>query len=166
MSQLSLTALSFLFLLITSFSVLSQQRTPSNRLPPDFDSARMTVLLNLTKEMTLPEQQTYYRVLGSAALTPNEGKKLIKKWNKKSSFQRGRALLTHHNLIFTFYTGANLSLTAELSTLTRNIDVFTTNDKHFLGKISPKLGRFMLKLLIRYDFYEALNKRGDLEGIL
>lgn len=166
MSRLFLIPLFFLFLLTYPLFGLSQQLAPSNLLPTDFDSVRMTVAFNLTKEMTLPQQQAYYRVVGSSALMPNEGKKLIQKWGKKSSFHRGRALLTHHNLIFTFYTGADLALTTELSTLTRNIDLFTASDNHFSGKISPKMGRFIIKLLVRYGFYERLNERGDLEGIL
>ncbi len=157
-----------LVLLLTSTLNLgfAQSTPPAELLPTAVDSIRINVLLNRGKEMLLPNESEIHELLGTAKLESKEAQKFIKRLSKKSAYKYGRALLTHHNLVFICYSAEKVVLTVEISTLTRNIDLYKKDsDKEFYGKISKKTGNYLVKLLVKLNLYEPLQEIGDTEGI-
>ncbi len=135
------------------------------QLPTAIDSIRFQVEKNVTIEMTLEGQSTVHEEIGSVILSNQDGTKFLKNLHKKASYTKGRALLTHYNLRFTCYSSDINSLHVDISTLTRNIDIRYNNESSFYGKISSKMGKYLIKLLVQYGWYETVAEFGDLEGI-
>lgn len=156
-----------LFLVLLSSTTLFGQSVPGEDfIPQQVDSIRFRVERNITKEMTLPGQEEFYELLGSFRLDSKTQAKLVKRMRKASTYDHGRALLTHHNLVFTFFSGEKVALTTHISTLTRNISLYTEGVDSFYGKISKKMGKFLIKLLVKYNLYDTVEEVGDLEGVL
>lgn len=155
------------FLLTGALSLsFSQSTPPADIFPTTVDSIRLDVELNRGKEMLLPNENEVHELLGTTRLEAKEAQKFIKRLSKKSAYKYGRALLTHHNLVFTCYSAEKVVLTIEISTLTRNIDLYKKDsNQEFYGKISKKTGNYLVKLLVKLNLYEPLQEIGDTEGI-
>lgn len=157
----------FLFILLSLFHVFSfGQKIPDNQffqITPD--SALFEVSEVRTKEMTLPGQPEIYELIGKKTLSSKEALKFQKKLASKSSYSYGRALLNHSNISVTFYTNEKETLLATISTLTRNIELDISGRDPFYGKISKKLGRYLIKLLVKFGYYDQVKEMGDLEGV-
>jgi hypothetical protein len=157
---------SFLILLFISIVANAQGTPKSEFIPTHVDSIRLNVELNRGKELLLPGNETEtHELLGSSLLLVKDAKKFIKRIGKKSSYVNGRALLTHHSLVFICYAGENVALSVEISTLTRNINLYNASSESFHGKISKKMGNYLVKLLVRLNLYTPLQEVGDTEGI-
>lgn len=157
--------LAALFLLLIGLSDAYAQKAPeSTLLPTSVDSIRLRVELNRGKEMLMEGQNEVHNLLGTIRLDSKIAGKFIKRISKKNSYEFGRALLTHHNLDFTCFSAEKVALTVQISTLTRNIDIYQEGDE-FHGKISNKMGNYLVKLLIKLKLYEPLQEVGDTEGI-
>ena len=157
-----------LFSLFIGINTLSfaQNTNPVDLIPTTIDSIQFRVENIRTKEMLLIGQEEVYELMGSFTLLAKERQKLAKKLRKPNAYSHGRALLDHHNLVFSFFNAEKLTLTAHISTLTRNIDLYAEGKPEFYGKISKKFGKFLIKLLVRVGLYDAVYKSGDLEGIV
>lgn len=144
----------------------SAQYTPDfDQLPTAVDSIRLQVEKNVTLEMTLEGQATVHEVIGSVLLSNQDCAKFLKNVRKKAAYTKGRALLTHYNLRFTCYSSDVDPLVVDISTLTRNIDIQFKNKTSFYGKISSKMGKYLIKLLVQHGWYKTVAEFGDLEGI-
>lgn len=154
------------FIIILSSTLFGQSLPTTNLIPQHVDSVRFRVERNVTKEMTLLGQEEFYELLGSFRLDLKTQTKLRKLIGKASTYDHGRALLMHHNLVFTFFFGKKVALTTHISTLTRNISLYKEGADSFHGKISKKMGKFLIKLLVKYNLYDTVEAVGDLEGIL
>ncbi len=143
---------------------MSQESIPTLVWPTSIDSVVLNVEHNLTKEMTFKGQDEVHEEIGRTRLPFNDAKQLLKRLNKSNSYKLGYALLDHSNLFFTVFAGNN-KIKITLSTLTRNISIRTKDEEYYKAKMSKKLGKHILKLIIRYGYYDALNTIGDLEGI-
>ncbi|MFT5823397.1 MAG: hypothetical protein ACI8ZM_004658 [Crocinitomix sp.] len=156
-----------LFQLLVVLGTAYGQRVPdSGLIPSEIDSIRLRVELNRDKEMLSPgNEEEVHKLLGTTRLDSKISQKFIKRISKKSSYSYGRALLTHHSLVFTCFSNDKVALTVHISTLTRNISLYKEGVDSFYGKISKKLGNYLVKLLVKYNLYEPLQEIGDTEGV-
>ncbi|NOQ72617.1 MAG: hypothetical protein GQ574_11475 [Crocinitomix sp.] len=156
-----------LFQLLILLGTASAQKVPDSALIPiTVDSIRLRIELNREKEMLSPgNEEEVHKLLGTTRLDSKTSKQFIKRISKKGSYSYGRALLTHHSLVFTCFSNEKVALTVHISTLTRNISLYKEGTDSFYGKISKKLGNYLVKLLVRLNLYEQLHETGDTEGI-
>lgn len=158
--------ISLFIILFLSMAATAQRKTTSELIPTQVDSIRLNVELNREKEMLSPVNETeVHELLGSSLLVGKDAKKFIKRIGAKSSYVNGRALLTHHSLVFICYSKENVALTVQISTLTRNINIYNGGSEGFFGKISKKMSNYLVKLLVRLNLYNRLAETGDTEGI-
>lgn len=159
--------LTFLFLIIlVPFITRAQEFPNSDLIPGQVDSIRLNVELIRGKEMLpLGNEEEVYKLLGSIRLLPKDANKFIKRISKKSSYTLGRAMLGHHSLSFTCFSNDKVALTVHISTLTGNINLYKEGVDSFYGKISKKMGDFLVNFLVRLNLYGLLQEIGDTEGL-
>ncbi|MDA7803790.1 hypothetical protein N8987_04370 [Crocinitomix sp.] len=155
----------FSFLLLFEFIAFAQ---PTSKFElASINKAQFILEKNRTKEMILPNQEEVHEEIGNQLLDSKSQKKLIQILNKSNSYQKGQALLTHHNIIFNLFQDKALRFEIQISTLTRNIRIYDRNNSNEIHcKISQKFGKFLIKLLVKYGWYEEIVPTGDLEGII
>lgn len=131
--------ISLFIILFLSMAATAQRKTTSELIPTQVDSIRLNVELNREKEMLSPVNETeVHELLGSSLLVGKDAKKFIKRIGAKSSYVNGRALLTHHSLVFICYSKENVALTVQISTLTRNIISTMAAARAFLERFQRK----------------------------
>lgn len=153
-------------LFFTTLNVFSQAQPNSALFPSEIDSIRLNVWFDRNKELLLPGQDEEFKLLKTTRLSEKDQNNFLKKIQKNSSYAHGRALLTHHSLAFHSYSKGKEVLKVEISTLTRNITIHKDSEEGFYGKISKKMGNYLVKLLVRLGMFEELNAIGDTEGIM
>ncbi len=121
------------------------------------DSCYLSLHKVVTKEMVKPLEQPYEQELLKLKIANEDSKLLLKKASKKSSYQDSRAMLTHHNIVFSFYKDNTICYTIHLSTLTGNIEIRKLSTQEtFYSRVSNKFGRYLIKMFKKYKVYEMI----------
>jgi hypothetical protein len=139
---------------------------PKERIHPlEIDSVTLLIEHCISLEMTIVGELPSTTEIAFIKLTEKEKKKFIKQWGKVSSFSEGRALLTHHNLTYSLYAKDQPLILTEISTLTRNMTIYSNNEQVFSGKIGSAFGKYLFKFLSRLEIIDQLTRSGHLDGI-
>lgn len=142
------------------------QNSPKSMIwPSTVDSVLLVVEQNVTQEMTFEGQAEIHQEIGRNILNSKDQEHLLKKLKQPIAYELGYALLDHSNIFYTIYFSKSATIRIAISTLTRNVLIRNQKEESFKGKISRKFGKYLLKTMIRFDFYNAMNAIGDLEGI-
>lgn len=108
--------------------------------------------------MTKPFQEPFERELARVLVTVDDMDMLLRKASKKSSYQDSRALLTHSNVLFTFYKNGAVCSTLRFSTVTGNIAVSNSNTgNEFYSNASGKIRPYLVNLLKKYGVLKMID---------
>lgn len=156
-----------LTLLITcQSSWLNAQSIVKNIIDTDPDSCYLSLHKVVTKEMVKPLEEPFEQELVKLKISNEDNKILLKKASKKSSYQDSRALLTHYNIVFSFYKDGTISSTIHLSTLTGNIEIRNlSTQEEFYNRVSNRFGHYLIKMFKKYKVYEMITPSDMREGL-
>lgn len=134
----------------------------------DADSCHVALFHVVTKEMSRSEDEVHERELKRVSLSNSEMGTFIKRLRRKSSYQDGRALLTHHNFVVDFFKDGEVSFKAYISTMTGNINVVEsiTYQKGFYSRVSDKFSQYLMKFLADHEmlsFFDEIDLGGLVE---
>lgn len=159
---------SIILLLAVFISYLSSaqpHKSASDLRVSDMDSSHLAVYLVATLEMIRPGDEELERLLSQKTVTKQDAQGLLKKASSKSSYQDGRALLTHYNITIDFFRKGSIYGNLTLSSQTGNITINDfENEKQAFGNVSKKFGDNIIQLLDGYKVLDLIDP-SQLEGL-
>lgn len=116
------------------------------------------VFNDLNKELLAPNQTEEFKLLGEKRISAEVASVLYKMINKKSSFTKGRANLTHAN-IYVHFESEKINSKIQFSSYTRNVygsSLFKSPD--IRGLISEKFELYLIQLLTKYKLIDLIDE--------
>jgi len=137
---------------------LNAQSIVKNIMDTEPDSSYLSIHKVVTKEMVKPFEEPFEQELIKLKLSNKDSKVLLKKASRKSSYQDSRALLTHYNVLFSFYKDGTICSIIKLSTLTSNIEISNLcTQEEFYSNVSNKFDRYLINMFKKYKVFEMIN---------
>ena len=113
----------------------------------NLDSATVEIYDHVSKEMTSAPEEERFILLNKILIPRVHFKQISKLINSSSSYNSNRALLTHSNIVFSFYFPNKEKFTTEISSLTRNFSVGTDSILLLSSQLSKKGVNRLKKIL-------------------
>lgn len=118
------------------------------------DSIQFSIWNVMNKELsTRNNVQTYQRLIAKKRLEKKDERLFLKTVVNPKSYNQSKAVLTHHNLVFSLYAENKIVLEIKISSYTGNINIGKKTDGIFIrSHCSKRFSKVLVRLLKRNGF--------------